>query len=119
MNDFSGDAPSSDPVVRIAETRRYDLPRERAIRGRHPVVRPGCVRAWFGYARRNSVEGLARDTACRVARQIGESAQPRQRVSAQDLSRTGFDGDHQTRKDYNVCPHRGSTPRSCESALSG
>ena len=35
------------------------------------------------------------------------------------MSRTGFDGDHQTRKDYNACPHRGSTPRNCDSALSG
>jgi hypothetical protein len=30
-----------------------------------------------GYARRNSVEGLARDTACRAAGQIGESGPPR------------------------------------------
>src|SRR5664280_1267027 len=30
-----------------------------------------------GYARPNSVEGLARDTACRAARQIGESGPPR------------------------------------------
>jgi len=29
-----------------------------------------------GFARRDSVEGLARDTACRVAGQIGESAHP-------------------------------------------
>src|SRR5450631_2591553 len=30
-----------------------------------------------GYARRNSVEGLARNTACRAAGQIGESGPPR------------------------------------------
>src|ERR1035437_4491087 len=30
-----------------------------------------------GYARRNSVEGLARSTACRAAGQIGESGPPR------------------------------------------
>jgi hypothetical protein len=30
-----------------------------------------------GYARRNSVEGLARDTACRAVGQIGESGPPR------------------------------------------
>jgi hypothetical protein len=35
------------------------------------------------------------------------------------LSRTGFDGEHQTRKEYEVCLHQGSTPRSCGSALFG
>jgi type I restriction enzyme R subunit len=35
------------------------------------------------------------------------------------VSRTGFDGDHQAWKDYNVCLHRGSTPRSRGSAPSG
>jgi hypothetical protein len=37
-----------------------------------------------GYARRQSVEGLARDTACRAAGKIGESAHPGPRMSAKD-----------------------------------
>ena len=47
-----------------------------------PVVWPGYDYAWLCTSA--TVEGLARGRACWAAGQIGESAHPGQRVSAED-----------------------------------
>jgi hypothetical protein len=67
---------ASTDVARLAAVRRTQ-------RGRHPVVRRGCVYAWLCTSA--TVEGLAR-RACWSAGQIGESTHPGQRVSAKDPS---------------------------------